>query len=1591
MFAALAERRQRSYFGRNKAVRKSISFLLFLSALGLSVALLNAQSIVANEETENRIASVSSAPIRSPEAKPATLQKYAELPLSFERHGDSEFVARGEGYAMDIRGARATIALPVSGVSSTIEMEFVHGRQVAASPESELPGKVNYMFGNDPRRWRMGLSTYERVAYHELYPGIDVVYHGNQKQLEFDLVLKPGADVKSVRMRFSGPVKPHADPSGSLMLGDLRLIAPTVIQGKRTIAARYKLLASGDVAFGVGGYDRRQPLIIDPTLVYSTQMGGGNNWNRGNAVALDATGNVYIAGITNADDFPIDSPAFAGYDANGDGFISKLNSTGTALIYSTYIGGSGYDSLQGIAVDSTGAVWAVGTSASSDFPLLAPYQSALQGGNDAVVLKLSPSGALAYSTYLGAPGYDSANSVAVDPTGNAYVTGQTGTGFPTTTGVYQPFIAGGGAAFVTKFSSSGSLTWSTFVHGDNFEYANGIAVDEFGNSYISGVSYSTAFPGAPPSGAQPTNHGNGDAFVAKLNFTGSALLYLTFLGGSRYDEADAIAVDPITGVAVVAGRTQSVDLSTSPGAVQSTNAGGQNGFVAKLNAAGSAFVYTTYLGGNRTDWMQGVAMDSAGNAYVTGYTDSNTFPVNSAIQTSMQGNSTALFHSSNTGANWIPFDANIPGAVYDISPDPATGGTIVVSTENGISRTTNGGGTWTQQSDSGYLGLARSPANPAVIYGFNCNAYQSIDGGVTWNYKGTTSPNCTNRIVADSMSASTAYVYGNFGVLKTTDNGTTWNPANNGLPANQNIGKMVAATDGSLYVALRNAIPDQVALGVYKSSDQAGSWASANNGLESNFPLGDLAAGPSNAVYITDFFNLYESTNGGALWSLNGPLPIAFGVGCIANTLGVSGVNPSVVYWAPCYSGWGIAPLAASTNAGASWSPASGLGAATIHQIVGDPLNAAGAYALSNLNSAPFVAKIDSVGKNLLYSTYLGDSGNGYGIATNGTGDAFVTGSTYSKAFPVTPSALQGNSFLNPQTEVFVTRVSDSTASCSFSVSPQQDLAGPFDAAIQYSVVGPSGCEWTASSSQGWASILSGVAGSGTATVYVLLSVNTTGATRSATVTIAGQNVTLSQLPTSCNPSFSTGSSTAPAGGGTLALSVVAPSACAWSVLNNDPNAIAVVSGASGTGNGTVTINVAPNLGPNTRTFHFYIRQANGVSETISQAGTTAPAVVATITSSPSGASIAVVGTGCIPGTYTTPASLTWNANTNCTISFSTPQIIGGLPYTFYSATVNGGPSTTTNPLTVNSGTSPSIINANFLAPCKYSLSPSGQSFAASGGLGSFTVNTAPTCGWTPVPSSVWITILPSGSKGTAKVSYAVAANTGIARNGAISVGGQTYNINQQSLSCTYSIAPSTGAFGAAAGTNRVVVNAPAGCAWTATSNSGWMTVISGASGTGNGAVVIQAAANTGAQRSGTATIAGQTFSATQSAAGATACGAQDVTSQLPPSLGGFTPFFGGVSEAVSITNHTGSFIPGPIYLVTVGEPTHYPYGDPRNTFILAPSPGATTCFSPLGDYLILVAPGGLNPNQTATIPYGLPWNAYPSFSSRVLSGTPSH
>lgn len=343
-------------------------------------------------------------------------ERYLRLPLAFERHdtgGGVRYVARGQGYMMSVGENGATLRTsPACGrADQTVSLQFVNGTPATAVAGRELPGKVNYIQGKDPAKWRMGLPTFEQVTERGVYPGIDVVYRGNRQQLEFDLVVQPGADVDEVRLRFAGAEAISLEAGGAVAIrtgsGDLKLLLPAIyqeVEGRRkNVRGSYKLLHNREIAFQVEDYDRKRTLVIDPTISYFALLGGGTSYNYGYGIAVDSLGNAYVAGCTYASDFPLANAAYPQYGGNLDGFVSEINAAGTALVYSTYIGGSGMDEPMGIAVDSTGAAWVTGFTTSPDFPMLNAYQSA-GGSGDAMVFKLTPSGSLAYSTYLGEAG-----------------------------------------------------------------------------------------------------------------------------------------------------------------------------------------------------------------------------------------------------------------------------------------------------------------------------------------------------------------------------------------------------------------------------------------------------------------------------------------------------------------------------------------------------------------------------------------------------------------------------------------------------------------------------------------------------------------------------------------------------------------------------------------------------------------------------------------------------------------------------------------------------------------------------------------------------------------------------------------------------------------------------------------------------------------------------------------------------------------------------------------------------------------------------------------------------------------------------------
>jgi hypothetical protein len=519
----------------------------------------------------------------------------------------------------------------------------------------ELPGKVNYFRGNDSSKWRANVRTYKRVRYTSVYPGVDLIYYGQPQQLEYDFIVAPGADPSAIKLAFAGVEDTTVDARGDLVLetagGPLRFHRPLVYQmqegRRRTIKGSYVQRSAHEVGFRVASYDRTRPLIIDPVLSYATYL-GGTSGDIGAEIGVDATGAIFVAGNTNSDDFPTVNalqPARSGAGGfESEMFVAKLTPDGAALIYATYLGGSGREQGPGFAVDAAGNAYITGSTSSPDFPTVRPLQDTLNGVVDAFVAKLSADGSqLIYSTYLGGRNGDGSSAIAVDLTGAAYITGATNSpDFPTANGL-PPECMGdlgeAGDAFVAKLTPDGTaLAYSTHFGGNSNDTGRDIAVDSLGAAYVAGVTDSANFPTGNP--VHPFR-GSRDAFVAKLAADGRSLTYSTPLGGSAFDEATDIAVD-MSGAASVTGQTDSFDFPTV-NALQPVRGALTESFVAKLPPEGGALVYATYLGGSQDDITTSIAVDSAGAAHVTGNTTSADFPIMNPLQPELVAGTTDAF------------------------------------------------------------------------------------------------------------------------------------------------------------------------------------------------------------------------------------------------------------------------------------------------------------------------------------------------------------------------------------------------------------------------------------------------------------------------------------------------------------------------------------------------------------------------------------------------------------------------------------------------------------------------------------------------------------------------------------------------------------------------------------------------------------------------------------------------------------------------------------------------------------------------------------------------------------------------------------
>jgi len=565
--------------------------------------------------------------------------KWSNVALSFEPNvgqagPEVGYVARGSTYTLYLSSGEMLLA---AKNQSPLRMELVGANPSARMGGEDLQASTsNYFVGNDPSKWRSFVPNYGKVRFPELYPGIDLVCYGHDGNLEYDWIIAPGADPQKIRLVFDNPDRVRIDKSGGLaiMLGknEYRHKKPVVYQevaGKRIEVAGKWVLHGKEAGFRIGAYDRKQPLVIDPVLIYSTYL-GGSGLDYAYAIAVDKVGNTYVTGSTGSTNFPTTTPLQGSLKGTADVFVTKINAHGSAKLYSTYLGGGGMDAGNGIAVDSQGEVYVTGSAGSFDFPMMGAIQGTWGGSGDAFLTKLNANGsALVYSTYLGGSAIDYGTGIALDPPGNAYITGVTfSTNFPTV----NPFQATKGAqqdAFVAKINPGGTAwVYVTYLGGNNVDEGYGIAADTSGNAYVTGYTASTNFPLQSP--YRSSNAASVDAFVTKINPAGSALVYSTYLGGSATDYGEAIAVDS-SGNAYVTGVVGSTDFPVvNP--MQLHLAGGDDAFVTKINPAGSALVYSTYLGGGSVDQPFALAIDQSGNAYVTGRTNSSDFPLTNAIQ-----------------------------------------------------------------------------------------------------------------------------------------------------------------------------------------------------------------------------------------------------------------------------------------------------------------------------------------------------------------------------------------------------------------------------------------------------------------------------------------------------------------------------------------------------------------------------------------------------------------------------------------------------------------------------------------------------------------------------------------------------------------------------------------------------------------------------------------------------------------------------------------------------------------------------------------------------------------------------------------------
>ena len=997
-----------------------------LRTTSLSLALLISvatASVAANRADTDRVPE---------EVKAKALVNYGKLPMSFEENrgqadANVRFLSQGKDYSILLAPSQVSLNLRSAGKAqhSTIRMSFPGAKSSPVLAGGEPQKAISsYFIGNDPTKWVTGAPNFARVRYRELYPGVDLAFYGNQGQLEYDFVVAPGANPGAIRLQFDGADSVRLDRTGDLVLsganGEIHQHKPVVYQegrdGRQIVKGRYVIEGHNRVAFEIAGYDSRRPLVIDPTLTFGTYLGSPGEEVFGisaaastatyPAVAVDTQGNVYVAGYNggSAADF-IGDPGTPLAGGGSEVFVVKMNPTGTELFYSAVFGGAFTDIAGGIAVDTAGNAYVTGTTNSQNFPTTAGApQTRNNGINNAFMTEVNSTGtALVYSTYLGGSGNFAGNAVAVDHSGNAYVTGTAAFTGSTAFPLVNP-IATAGNGFLSEIKAGGAsgFEYSTYLAAG---IGYGVTVDTNGEAYVTGSTGSKSAP-SPAQG-----------YVLKVNATGAGLAWGPVLlgnsGGALQTIGYGIAIDGSDDV-YVAGMTNDPSFPQLASAAQSKFGGGlTDGFAIKLNPVGG-LVYGTYIGGLGSNILpergSGIGVDSAGNVYVSGSTQCIGFPTENTISGARNGGPTVLMKGTVSGdtSNWS--STNLTGSFDQVTAlafDPTgtilyAGTTAYNAVGGGVYKSTNGGAWSLVSGVTAIAAIAVDPNTPTTIYAAGSNhLYQTTNGGTSWIQLSPalgTGP----AIAIAKTNPSTVYVGSSTGLIYSTNTGSSWStPA---TPPGSGAVDTLIVDPNNLTTAYAGT-----STGVYQTANGGSTWVAVNNGLPTvpgqtvTVPVTGLAINPSTrTIYAATGNGLFYTTNAGGNWTqavlgeiASSPLLVAVD---ISNNVYVA------------FEGAGVAT---GTNGGtvqSDWSALTynGLTQNQIEALATPPAGSATAYAGIVAATTAFMTQISPSG-SFLSSTCIGGSDNNLGqsVAVTPAGAVYVSGITAATNFPATPGAVQ--------------------------------------------------------------------------------------------------------------------------------------------------------------------------------------------------------------------------------------------------------------------------------------------------------------------------------------------------------------------------------------------------------------------------------------------------------------------------------------------------------------------------------------------------------------------------------------------------------